>query len=346
MYSINVPTNLCGPIKIKGSEIDEELKVPLSTYETTLWPSVNRGAKLSRLCGGIKAEVISDKMTRSILLETDYVADSNIIVNSLHIKRNKLEELVEETSSYAKLIDYDVKLVGNLIFIRFEFGTGNASGHNMVTKACDNIIKWLLSEYKSLKYVSISGNYCTDKKVSAINSIRGRGKKVIAELEIPDEICKKILRCTPEQIVELNIKKNLIGGAVAGSLNSANAHFANMLLAVYLATGQDAANIVEGSQGITFCQTKQNSLYFSVTVPNIIVGTVGNGKHLGFVKDNLAMLGCLDTENSNQSARRLSLIIAATILCGELSLMAAQTNYGELVKSHMFFERENRFEEQ
>src|SRR4029079_9539057 len=148
-------------------------------------------------------------------------------------------------------------------------------------------------------YVSISGNYCTDKKVSSVNGILGRGKYVVAEIKIPRTICTRNLRTTPEKIVALNVKKNLIGSILSGSIRSANAHFANILLGFYLATGQDAANIVEGSQGIVYADLcfddgKTNpDLYFSVTLPNIILGSVGNGKQHAFVKENLQTLGCL-----------------------------------------------------
>ena len=145
---------------------------------------------------------------------------------------------------------------------------------------------------------------------------------------------KDTLNSTPEKIVELNIKKNLIGGVLAGSLRSANAHFANMLLAIYLATGQDAANIVEGSQGIVHTEVVEENLYFSVTLPNLIVGTIGNGKNLAFVQENFKNIGC-----NNLNARKLAIIVAAGVLCGELSLLAAQTNPGELMRTHCNFER-------
>ena len=139
--------------------------------------------------------------------------------------------------------------------------------------------------------------------------------------------------------MDLNIKKNLIGTMLAGGLRSANAHYANMLLAFYLATGQDAANIVEGSQGMVHAEVRDGDLYFSATLPNLIMGTVGNGKGLDFVEDNLRMLGCKEEREPGANARRLAIICAATVLCGELSLLAAQTNPGELMQSHLKLER-------
>jgi hydroxymethylglutaryl-CoA reductase (NADPH) len=162
---------------------------------------------------------------------------------------------------------------------------------------------------------------------------------VVAEITIPRALCLQELRTTPEQLVDLHIKKNLIGTMLAGGLRSANAHFANMLLAVYLATGQDAANIIEGSQGIVHAEVRNKDLYFSVSLTNLIVGTVGNGKDLDFAQHNLAILGCYADITPGQGARRLAVIIAATVLCGELSLLAAQTNPGELMRTHLTMER-------
>jgi len=140
-------------------------------------------------------------------------------------------------------------------------------------------------------------------------------------------------------VVDLNIKKNLIGTMIAGGLRSANAHYANMLLAFYLATGQDVANIFEGSQGVVHAEVRDGDLYFSCTLPNLIMGTVGNGKGLDFVEDNLRQLGCKEAREPGENSRRLAAICAATVLCGELSLMAAQTNPGELMEAHIKLER-------
>ncbi|MCJ8298778.1 MAG: hypothetical protein MJK13_07580, partial [Pseudomonadales bacterium] len=182
-------------------------------------------------------------------------------------------------------------------------------------------------------------NYCSDKKATAVNGILGRGKNVVSEIIISRELCRRRLKTTPEKVVDLNIKKNLIGTMIAGGLRSANAHYANMLLAFYLATGQDAANIIEGSQGVVHAEVRGDDLYFSCTIPNLIVGSVGNGKGLEFVEDNLRKLGCKEERPAGDNARRLAAICAATVLCGELSLLAAQTNPGELMQAHIELER-------
>lgn len=336
----SIPMKQIGPVKLSGPTIHEEVYIPLATFETPLWPSTERGARVSRMTDGIQVSLLQEGMTRSILLEADSVVEIQKVIHELPGQLQALKTTVENTSRFAKLTDCHPEVIGNLLYLRLTFLTGDASGHNMATKASEAIMNALLARYTALRYVSISANICTDKKVSAVNGILGRGKSVVAEMKIPEEICKKVLRVSPEALVQLNIKKNLIGSILAGSLRSSNAHFANILLAFYLATGQDAANIVEGSQGMTYASLQGNDLYFSVTLPNIIVGTVGNGKNLDFVKENLSLLGCLpDPAKPGESAKRLAMLCAATVFCGELSLLAAQANQGELVSSHMRLER-------
>ena len=335
-----IPMRWVGPMKLSGHLLNEKVSVPLATYETPLWPSVGRGARISTLCAeGIKVSVIDERMTRSILLEADDAFAAHQAIQSLQSRMDQLNEVVSASSRFAKLIDINSQVVGNLIYLRLEFTTGDASGHNMVTNAADHLIPWILNEYPGLRYSSISANYCSDKKATAVNGILGRGKYVVCEILIPRDLVERRLHSTPEKIVDLNIKKNLIGTMIAGGLRSANAHYANMLLAFYLATGQDAANIIEGSQGVVHAEVRDGDLYFSCTLPNLIVGSVGNGKGIDFVDENLTRLGCRESREPGENARRLAAICGATVLCGELSLIAAQTNPGELMQSHIQMER-------
>lgn len=335
-----IPMQFVGPLKLSGSTIDGEFEVPLATYETPLWPSVNRGARVSMQCaGGIKCTVIDERMTRSVLFEAPDAAAALQAIQKIEAGMDALQKIVEGTSRFAKLIDLHSQIAGNLLFIRFEFTTGDAAGHNMCTQAAEALMNHILEYHKDLKYGSISGNYCSDKKATAVNGILGRGKNVVAEVLIPKKIVRRYLKSTPDKIVELNIRKNLIGTMLAGGLRSANAHFANMLLGFYLATGQDAANIVEGSQGLTMAEERGGDLYFSVTLPNLIMGTVGNGKGLDFVLENMKRMGLDEEREPGENSRRLACLCAATVLCGELSLLAAQTNPGELMDAHRRLER-------
>jgi len=370
-----IPMKSIGPIKIIGQVLEAEVKVPLATFESPLWPSTNRGAMVSRLCDGIRVTLVNDCMTRSVLVEAPNAEYAHQVITALKGSQveSELKQVVSSTSRFTQLKHWHSQIVGKLLFIRFSMSTADAAGHNMATIAAEALLGWILDHYPKLSYVSISGNYCSDKKATAVNGILGRGKYVVAEIQIPKEVCQRYLKTTPEKIVQINIKKNLIGTIIAGGIRSANAHFANMLLAFYLATGQDAANIIEGSQGVVHAELVGEDLYFSVTLPNIIIGTVGNGKAFDFVRQNLQMMGCLESTDleltdstdlvgstefpalksadsaeiksdmksrkPGQNAARLAAIAAATVLCGELSLLAAQTCPGELMKSHLRLER-------
>ena len=337
----SIPMRRVGPVLLQGPVIDNEsVLLPLATFETPLWPSVARGARVATRGGGLSVVVNDDRMSRSILLEAPTALDALRICSELTgPKLDMLREAAEASSRFARFLGVHSQLTANLIFLRLEMQSGDASGHNMLTNAAEQMMRAILAAYPELNYVSLSGNYCTDKKVSAVNGILGRGKHVTAEMVVPGKLCRRYLKTEPAAVVNLNIKKNLIGTLLAGGLRAANAHFANMLLGVYLATGQDAANIVEGSQGMVHAEARDDDLYFAVTIPNIIVGTVGNGKELPFVQENLEMLGCTKPRAPGENARRLAAIAAAAVWCGELSLMAALTNDGELMSAHKRLER-------
>jgi hydroxymethylglutaryl-CoA reductase (NADPH) len=335
-----IPTRWVGPLRMSGNAVEGEIEVPLATYETPLWPSVGRGARISRLVeGGIRATVLGERMTRSTLFVAPDAATAYEASQIIAERIDELREVVSSGSRFARLEEIHPEIVGNLLFTRFALTTGDASGHNMVTQASEQLMERILSWDLGIEYGSISGNFCSDKKATAVNGVLGRGRSVVAEILIPHEIVEKQLRSTAERITDLVVRKDWIGSTIAGALRSANAHYANMLLAFYLATGQDAANIVEGSQGFTHAEVREEGLYFSCTLPHLIVGTVGNGKHLAHVDYAMERLGCREEREPGANSRRLAALIAASVLCGELSLLAAQTNQGELMTAHRRLER-------
>ncbi|MGW1279630.1 hydroxymethylglutaryl-CoA reductase [Streptomyces tsukubensis] len=337
-----VPLRWVGPLRIGGNVATAEVEVPLATYETPLWPSVGRGAKISMLVErGIVATLVDERMTRSVLVTAGDAQTAYLAALEVDARLDELREVVRACGRFTELIGFRHEVTGNLLFLRFEFSTGDASGHNMATLAADALLTRILETIPGISYGSISGNYCTDKKATAINGILGRGKNVVTEILVPREVVRDVLHTSARAIAELNVRKNLIGTLLAGGIRSANAHYANMLLGFYLATGQDAANIIEGSQGVTVAEDRDGDLYFSCTLPNLIVGTVGNGKGLDFVEENLRRLGCREAREPGENARRLAVVAAATVLCGELSLLAAQTNPGELMRAHVQLERKN-----
>lgn len=331
---LELPLRWVGPIKISQGELEFEGKVPLATFETPLWPSVARGAKVSCYAGGIETYVISSTMTRSIIVQAATWQEAKQLKEKITEQKEWLASLTKETSRYCRLQDLHAEIFGKQIWLRLSFESGNASGHNMTTKAASKIAQELTKRF-CLEYVSDSGNFCVDKKVSGVNAILGRGCHVQAHLNISKKLCEKFFKCKPEELYRLCISKNWIGSHLAGSMHSANAHFANMLLAFYLATGQDGANIVEGSQGQSWVELQKEGLSFSCRLPHLIVGTVGNGKDLPQIQENLTQLGC----HEQGSRERLAQIAAATVLCGELSLLAALVKPGVLIASHEMLER-------
>jgi hydroxymethylglutaryl-CoA reductase (NADPH) len=341
--TLTVPLRHVGPLLVLDADRAPLYQglVPLATYESPLWPSVERGARLTARAGGVVASVRSDAMTRSVLLHAPTSADAHRLAAWLETRRPDLETVAASTSRFARLLSVHTETVGPHLYVRFAFSTGDASGHNMATRAAEALLNWILAQRPETAYGSISGNLCCDKKTSAVNGLLGRGKSVTAEALLPAPLVTRFLHTTPEAIERLCWHKNWVGSTLAGSLRSANAHAANMLLAFYLATGQDAANIVEGSQCFTLAETlPDGALRFTCDLPNLILGTAGNGKNLPDVAQNLAALGCADPSlPPGANARRLASICAAVVLCGELSLLAAQTNPGELMSAHLSMER-------
>ena len=339
-----IPTRIIEGLNINYLGHNEQINFPISTYETPLFASIKRGVKVSKV-HPVSVTVLSDCMTRSVIFQCKNVVEVKRFSSFLEEQCTigKLQEIVTTTSHHCKILNVENQVVGNLVYARFAYDTGEAAGHNMTTIATNAIAKWAVENCDTdVKYISNSGNTCCDKKVSAINSISGRGKHVVTEVVVSRKTCKELLRTTPEKMVELNNKKNLVGSVLSGSVCSANAHYANMLAAIYLPLGQDVANIVEGSQGITYCEVNSDGdLYFSVSLPNIICGCVGNGKDLDFVRENLKTIGCIGDYGvlMDSASKRMAAIIGAVVACGELSLMAALTNQDELARSHVMLER-------
>ncbi|MDO5849123.1 MAG: hydroxymethylglutaryl-CoA reductase (NADPH) [Methanobrevibacter sp.] len=325
---LQIPMGVAGPLKINGEHCNREVMVPLATSEGALVASINRGASTITASGGANARVISDVMTRAPAIKTDNVADALKIKQWFENNFSKLKEIAESTTSHGKLIKIDpILIVGNYVYPRFVYSTGDSMGMNMVTIATEKILDEMTKETSAI-HIALSGNVCVDKKAAAINIIEGRGKTVVADILIPEEIVNKKLKTTAEGIVEVNTVKNLIGSAAAGSM-AFNAHYANMVAAIFLATGQDAAHVVEGSLGITTAENRDGDLYFSVNLPDLPIATVGGGTSIETANEGLNILG---VAGSNK-ALELAEIVASTVLAGELSLLAA-LSAGHLARAH------------
>jgi hydroxymethylglutaryl-CoA reductase (NADPH) len=326
--AIQIPVGITGPLEVHGEHADGDYYIPLATSEGALLASVNRGLSVIKASGGTTARIIDDKMTRAPVIKTESVVEALKVKNWIIKHFEDLKEAAEKTTRHGKLVKIDpIVIVGKYVYPRFVYTTGDSMGMNMVTIATETALEILIKE-TSAHVITLSGNLCVDKKPSALNLIEGRGKTIIAEITIPRDIVEKKLKTTPEAIVEVNITKNLIGSAIAGSMGF-NAHYANMIGAIFLATGQDEAHIVEGSLGITVAEEVNGDLYFSVTLPDVPIATFGGGTRLETAKECLDIMGVYGNGKVGEFAE----IIAGIVLAGELSLMGALAA-GHLARAH------------
>uniref|UniRef100_A0A0V0IMT4 3-hydroxy-3-methylglutaryl coenzyme A reductase n=1 Tax=Solanum chacoense TaxID=4108 RepID=A0A0V0IMT4_SOLCH len=337
---VQIPVGIAGPLLLDG----REYSVPMATTEGCLVASTNRGCKAIFVSGGADSVLLRDGMTRAPVVrfstakraaELKFFVEDPLNFETLSLMFNK-------SSRFARLQGIQCAIAGKNLYMRFSCSTGDAMGMNMVSKGVQNVLDYLQSEYPDMDVIGISGNFCSDKKPAAVNWIEGRGKSVVCEAIIKEEVVKKVLKTEVAALVELNMLKNLTGSAMAGALGGFNAHASNIVSAVYLATGQDPAQNVESSHCITMMEAVNDGkdLHISVTMPSIEVGTVGGGTQLASQSACLNLLGVkgANREAPGSNARLLATIVAGSVLAGELSLMSA-ISAGQLVKSHMKYNR-------
>ncbi len=332
--AVQIPLGIAGPLKINGEYARGDYYIPLATTEGALVASINRGCKALTLSGGVYTKILFDGMSRAPLFKLPSVLEAYRFIEWIRERFNEIKEVAESTTRYGRLIRIDPFILGNNVWLRFTYTTGDAMGMNMVTIATDKACRYILDKYPGeIEYIALSGNMCVDKKPSAVNLLYGRGKTVVAEAVVKRDVIEETLKTTPEKIVDINTRKNLLGSARAVSI-SFNAHIANIVASIFIATGQDPAQIVESSLGYTWAELRGNDLYISVTLPSLEVGTVGGGTWLPTQREALSILGVAGAgENPGDNARKLAEIIAATVLAGELNLLAVLAS-GELAESH------------
>jgi hydroxymethylglutaryl-CoA reductase (NADPH) len=322
-----VPLGQAGPLTVNG----KNYALPLATTEGALVASVNRGAKATRLSGGITAQVENVGATRGPVFKVKNLSEGKKLIDWVKDNWESVQQAAVSTSSHLKLLDFKPQQLGKNVWLRLRFDTGEAMGMNMVTIATQAIAD-LIKQKLNIDCAALSGNYCVDKKPSLINFVEGRGKKVWAEAVIKRQVVKEVLKTTPEAVIAVVHQKQWLGSIMSGSIG-ANAHFANICAAIFLATGQDLAHVVEASVGVTTAEMEKDDLYFSVYLPDLMVGTVGGGTRLESQQQALKMLG-------NPSAMELAGIIGGAVLAGELSLTAALATK-DLAKAHQKFGRPN-----
>ncbi|XP_027091347.2 3-hydroxy-3-methylglutaryl coenzyme A reductase 1 [Coffea arabica] len=340
---VQIPVGIAGPLLLNGCEYS----VPMATTEGCLVASTNRGCKAIYASGGATGILLRDGMTRAPVVRFPTAKRATDLKFFLEDPLNfdTLALVFNKSSRFARLQGIQCSIAGKNLYIRFSCSTGDAMGMNMVSKGVQNVLDFLRSDFCDMDVIGISGNFCSDKKPAAVNWIEGRGKSVVCEATISEEVVNKVLKTTVPALVELNMLKNLAGSAVAGALGGFNAHAANIVSAVFIATGQDPAQNIESSHCITMMEAVNNGkdLHISVTMPSIEVGTVGGGTQLASQSACLNLLGVkgASKESPGSNARLLATIVAGAVLAGELSLMSAIAA-GQLVKSHMKYNRSSR----
>ena len=323
MGTVQVPLGVVGPVDINGAALDDERYLPLATTEGALLASVNRGCSVINKSGGATARVTKAGMTRAPVFSVTDVAEGLALVEWVRDNEAALREAAEETTSHGELQGVTPYVVGNNVYLRFRYDTKDAMGMNMVTIATKAACE-VVERETAASLVALSGNLCTDKKPAAINAVEGRGRSVTADVVVPSEVVADTLDTTPDAIAEINTRKNLLGSAKAGALGF-NAHVANPVAAMFLATGQDEAQVVEGANAITTAEvTDDGDLYISVSLASLEVGTVGGGTKLPTQSEALDILGVAGGgEPAGSNADALAEAIAVGALAGELSLLAA-----------------------
>ena len=334
-----LPVGVAGPVSVHGEAADGEFYLPIATTEGALVASVNRGCSAISAAGGATVRVTERGMTRAPVFRVDGISEGAAVAEWVEANEDRLAEAAESTTSHGRLQSVTPYVVGDSVFLRCSYDTGDANGMNMATIATRAAAEVVEAETPA-SLVALSGNLCTDKKPAAINAVEGRGHTVTADVTIPHETVEERFDTTPEAIEEANTRKNLIGSAKAGSLGF-NAQAANVVAGVFIATGQDEAHVVEGSNCITTAEARDGvyasdasggsgersaagELYASVTLASLQVGTVGGGTTLATQSEMLDVLGFAgggDPVGSNADA--LAEVIAAGALAGELSLLSA-----------------------
>ncbi|TRZ02391.1 hypothetical protein DNTS_033274 [Danionella cerebrum] len=336
---VPVPVGVAGPLLLDG----KEFHVPMATTEGCLVASTNRGCRA--LSGGVSSRVLADGMTRGPVVQLPSACRAAEVKAWLESAEGfgRVKEAFDLTSRFARLERLQVSLAGRNLYIRFQSQTGDAMGMNMLSKGTEQALTGLQEAFPDLRILALSGNFCTDKKPAAVNWIHGRGKSTVCEAIVPARVVTEVLKSSAPALVELNISKNLVGSAMAGSIGGFNAHAANIVTAIYIACGQDPAQTAGSSNCITLMErvgADGDDLYISCTMPSLELGTVGGGTGLPAQHACLQMLGVqgASARCPGENSRTLARVVCATVLAGELSLMAALAA-GHLVKSHMTHNR-------
>lgn len=329
-----IPIGVAGPLRVRGEHIqDEDVYVPLATTEGTLVASYNRGMRILSEAGGVKTTIHERYMQRAPVFHFDDARGARDFRRWIETHEREIKSTAEASSSVVKLSHFETYAVGPMLHVRFNFETGDAAGQNMAGKAADAACRWIAANHPGGARYTLSGAMDTDKKHSQLNMLHSRGARVIAEARIPDRILRERVGVGAADLFRVRLN-SFAGSVLAGSANN-GMHAANALAALFIATGQDAANVAESHAAVTYVrieddpETREPVYYWSITLPALIVATFGGGTGLPTQGECLDLLAC----RGKDKVGRFIEICAATVLAGEVSLAGAVVA-GDWVESH------------
>ena len=323
-----VPIGFAGPLRINGEHARGEFVIPLATTEGSLVASYSRGMKLLNLSGGATCTVQADRMQRAPVFVFDSAREARDFRDFVKTRLDDIRAAAEATSHVAKLIEIECYLASKFAYLRFDYSTGDAGGQNMVSRATLSACDWIVRAVPSVRRYYLESNFATDKKASFVNLMRTRGKRVTAEATIPAPLLRQHMRVEPQQLIAHGMVANV--GAFMAGVNNNGLHSVNGITAMFIATGQDVANVAEASAGVIFSEvTPAGDLYISMTIPALIVASYGGGTGLATQRECLEILGCY----GKGKVRKLAEIVAGVVLAGEISLASAISSL-EWVSAH------------
>lgn len=329
-----VPIGVAGPLVVNGEHAQGEFYVPMATIEGTLIASYNRGMRVIRESGGIMTTVTGEAMQRAPVFMFNNARDARDFCRWLEENFTAIKAQAESTTSVGRLLEIEQYPVHKMVYTRFDYSTGDAAGQNMTGKATYVACEWIQSQFPTMRGYGLSGGMDTEKRTSFVNSLKGRGRRVTAEMTIPRQVLQDVLRTTPEQM-HVAYTVGTLSAFLTGASNNA-AHPANGLAALFMATGQDMANIGEANQCSVYNHvTSSGDLYYSITLPALIMATYGGGTNLSTQRECLEIMDC----HGKDKAFKLLEIAAGVVVAGELSLNAAaqrdpETGANEWVDAH------------
>ncbi len=329
-----IPLGIAGPLTVNGEHAQGDFLIPMATTEGTLVASYNRGMKVLNLSGGVTCTVSDDVMQRAPVFIFESAREARDFKHWLDEHIDEIRARAEATTSVGKLTYIDTYLSNHFAFCRFNFSTGDAAGQNMVGRATFAACSWILETHTEIRRFYLESNFATDKKASMVNIMKTRGKRVTAECHIKGDVLRNVMRVEPAGLAYHWGVAAGIGSMLSGANNN-GLHSPNGITAMFIATGQDVANVSESSAAMLYCEhTKDDNLYMSITIPSLIIATHGGGTGLATQNECLRMLGC----SGSGKAKKLAEIIAGVVLAGEISLGSAISS-NDWVSSHEKFGR-------